>query len=88
MHIRCYYGSLCRLSGWWLSRPSGKYELVSWDGWIPNGKRKNALNHQPVMVEHIQSIPMDICKNISNRCSHGSLSTGIMGCSNIYSLTL
>jgi len=39
-------------SGWWLTYPSEKYELVSWDYYSQlNGKNKSHVpNHQPVMV--------------------------------------
>jgi hypothetical protein len=31
--------------------PSEKYEFVSWDDEIPNGKIKHVPNHQPEMIE-------------------------------------
>ena len=37
-----------RLSGWWLTYPSEKYEFVSWD-YNPQYMEKNVPNHQPVM---------------------------------------
>jgi len=38
-------------ASWWLTYPSKKYELVSWDYEIPNIKKKNHVpNHQPVSV--------------------------------------
>ena len=36
------------ITGWWLTYPSEKYELVSWDYCAQlNGKIKNVPNHQP-----------------------------------------
>ena len=46
--------ALVTTSGWWLSHPSEKYELVSWDDDIPNINGKINLmavpNHQPAML--------------------------------------
>ena len=40
-------------AGWWLSHPSEKYELVSWDDEIPICGKKNVPNHQPDYVDQM-----------------------------------
>ena len=43
---------ICINTGWWLSRPSEKYEFVSWDDDIPT-KWEDTIhvpNHQPEYV--------------------------------------
>jgi len=48
-------------SGWWLSHPSEKYNiiiLVSWDDDIPNiwKNNPNVPNHHPVFVAHFPKV--------------------------------
>ena len=56
-------------SGWWLTYPSEKYELVSWDDDIPNlwKNNSNVPNHQPVMDGIIDVIPSN-CKKKQKKC--------------------
>jgi len=38
------------LTGWWLTYPSEKYYIVSWDDDSQYGKTKHVPNHQPVDI--------------------------------------
>jgi hypothetical protein len=40
-----------RITGWWYTYPSEKYEFVSWDDDIPNiwENKNDVQNHQPVI---------------------------------------
>ena len=51
-----------RVTGWWLSHPSEKNILVSWDYEIPiiYGKINNVPNHQPGDVEQLDLLMFTI----------------------------
>ena len=46
-------------TGWWLTNPSEKYELVNWDDEIPD-IWKNKI-HVPVTTNQLFIIPSSIC---------------------------
>ena len=56
------------LSGWWLTYPSEKYELVSWDDELPNiWKNKSHIpNHQPTIM-NLWNIPIPVTGEDSDR---------------------
>jgi len=54
------------ISGWWLSHPSEKYELVSWDDDIPNIWKNKSCSKPPTRYSIHVILPFDLSLSVKH----------------------